>query len=391
MLASKAPDRPLPIASTTKLMTAELALKELRPNKVLTAPAYDALRAESILGLTAGEKMTTKDLLYALILPSANDAAATLATGVAGSQQRFVAEMNREAKTLGLDNTHYANPVGLDDPNNYSTARDLSRLSSELLEEPLFAKIADTPSALLKSGDQQRRIETRNTLLEREPWITGVKTGHTLGADYVLVGSATLDGAKLISAVLGAPNEPTRDTDTLKLMRYGASLYKPKAKGERGEEFASPSVAYSDDHLALVAAKSFEVAGRKGQRVKSAIDAPGDVSGPIKKGEPLGRVVVTVDGRPAAKVPLIAATAEPEKTFLQKATYTIKKPYVLLPLALIVIVVVVLLARRGRRALGDHRAAREAAKIRTPEDRRMMQEERMRRRRERAGRRGDEG
>ncbi|MSO40341.1 MAG: D-alanyl-D-alanine carboxypeptidase [Solirubrobacterales bacterium] len=390
VLASGSPDRPLPIASATKLMTAELALKELPPNKLLTAPAYDALKGESILGLSAGEKMSTRDLLYALLLPSANDAAETLAIGAAGNERRFVAEMNRRARLLGLDNTHYANPIGLDDPNNYSTARDVTTLAGNLLERPLLARIVNTQSALLKTGAEPRRIESRNTLLASEPWVTGVKTGHTLGAGYVLVGSANVDGASLISAVLGARSESARDADTLKLLNYGASLYKPKASGERGEKFASPQLDYRDEQLSLVAAKSFKVAARKGQKVETTVDAPDEVSGKIKKGQPLGRVLVTVDGNPAAKVALLAATGEPAASFKQKLTHTLSNPFILIPVALFAIVVIVLLARRGRRAVQDHRVAREEAKVRTPDDRRQMHQERMRRRQERASRRRDE-
>ena len=220
VLASSAPNRELPIASATKLMTARLALTELRANEKLKAPPYQALAAESLLGLSAGEKMTVRDLLYALVLESANDAAATIATGVAGSVPRFVKQMNREAAALGLQHTSYANPIGLDAPGNYSSAADLAELATLLLRNRLFARVADTQVVTLRSGDSRRRIDTRNTLLNSDPTADGVKTGHTLGAGYVLVGSATRDGTRLVSVVLGAGSEAgarRRDTEAVRL------------------------------------------------------------------------------------------------------------------------------------------------------------------------------
>jgi len=182
VLAAQAPERERPIASTTKLMTAYLALKRLNPKQKLKAPAYNALAAESIVGLAAGEKMTVKDLLYALLLPSANDAAATIAVGVSGSEKQFVAEMNNAARTLGLDHTSYANPIGLDEAGNYSSAQDLVTLAGELMASDLFARIVDTPEAVLRSGSSKRRVTTRNTLLLAEPTVIGIKTGHTAPA-----------------------------------------------------------------------------------------------------------------------------------------------------------------------------------------------------------------
>src|SRR5204863_1649390 len=133
-------DKSLPIASTTKLMTAYLALKDLKPNQMIAAPTYHPeASAEIELGLRPGERMRVRDLLYGLLLPSAADAAETLAVGVSGSAPAFVAAMNRAAQQLGLTETHYANPVGLDDPDNYSSPHDLVTLASILLRNRLFA------------------------------------------------------------------------------------------------------------------------------------------------------------------------------------------------------------------------------------------------------------
>jgi D-alanyl-D-alanine carboxypeptidase (penicillin-binding protein 5/6) len=399
VLASKAANKRLPIASATKLMTAYLALKRLRPNQLIAAPGYQPRSSlEILLGLRQGERIRVRDLLAGALLPSANDAAETLAVGVSGSVPAFVADMNQAAQRLGLADTHFANPIGFDDPDNYSSARDLATLASILLQNKLFARIVDSPSANLNSGDRLRQVTSRNTLLGRVPWVSGVKTGHTLGADYVLVGSGTRDSTTLVSVVLGAPSESARDADTLKLLQYGFSLYRPVHEVRRGEELANPRLDWRSDHLSLVAERSLPVNVRQGQRVATQVTAPDEVSGPVAEGERLGRVTVSVDGRIAAASPLVAAEAVGAATALDKVVWTAQNPFLLVALGAIVIVVGLLLTARGRRSRepepGSHpppAAWRQEPQERTPEERRRMHEERMRRRRERMEREGGPG
>jgi serine-type D-Ala-D-Ala carboxypeptidase (penicillin-binding protein 5/6) len=399
VLASKAQNQRLPIASATKLMTAYLALKRLRPNQMIAAPAYQPRSsAEILLGLRQGERIRVRDLLAGALLPSANDAAQALAVGVSGSVPAFVAAMNQAAQRLGLADTHYANPIGFDDPGNYSSARDLVTLASILLRNKLFARIVDSQGATLRSGDQPRQVTTRNTLLSRVPWVSGVKTGHTLGAGYVLVGSGTQDSTTLVSAVLGAPGESVRDAETLELLQYGFSLYHPVQPVRRGEELADPQVDWRDDHLSLVAQRSLPVNVRQWQRVATQVRAPDEVSGPVEEGERLGRVTVSVDGRVAAASPLIAGDAVGAASTLDKVVWTAQNPFLLVGLGAIVILVGVLLTARGRRSRepepanpGPRNGRRQEPRERTPEERRRMHEERMRRRRERMEREGGTG
>ena len=348
VLAEQASDNQRPIASTTKLMTAYLALRRLKAKQSIKAVPYSAAAAESIVGFPAGEKLTVKDLLYALLLPSANDAAATLAVGVSGSEKKFVAEMNNAAKTLGLDNTSYANPIGLDESGNYSSAADLVALSDQLLANDLFARIVDTPKATLRSVTGKPTITTRNTLLLEDPNVIGVKTGHTIEAGYVLVAAAKRNGTTLISAVLGARNEATRDAETLELLDYGFSQYKAQVPVKKGETFATPDLDYRDETIPLVAKREVPVSIRNGQRVRTRVSAPDEVEGPIEEGETLGRVAVSVDGRVAGASPLVAADAAEAATFVQKAVETVGKPLYLIPAGVLVIVVGLLLALRGR-------------------------------------------
>jgi D-alanyl-D-alanine carboxypeptidase (penicillin-binding protein 5/6) len=398
VLASKAPDRQLPIASTTKLMTAYLALQELKPSQMVTAPSYSpSASAEIELGLRPGEKVRVRDLLYGLLLPSASDAAEALAVGVSGSVPAFVAMMNQAAQQLGLTNTSYANPIGLDDPDNYSSARDLVTLAGILLRNKLFARIVDTPGATLHSGDRVRQVTSRNTLLNRAPWIDGVKTGHTLGAGYVLVGSGTRGSTTLVSAVLGTSSEAARDDETLELLDYGFSLYHLMQPVDPGEQLADPKLAYRSGHLPLVAKQAVRLEVREGQHVATRVDAPDEISGEVDQGEELGRVTVTVDGKAAATSPLVAERTVEAATTLDKAVSTAQNPILLISLGGIVILVGLLLIVRGRTgepanpAPRPRRAQRQSPRQRTPEERRKMHEERMQRRRQRMERKEGPG
>jgi D-alanyl-D-alanine carboxypeptidase (penicillin-binding protein 5/6) len=306
--------------------------------------------------------------------------------------------MNRTAQKLGLTDTSYANPIGLDDPDNYSSAHDLVTLASILMRNRLFARIVNTPAATLSSGDHPRTVTSRNTLLGQAPWVDGVKTGHTLGAGYVLVGAGTRGSTTLISAVLGTPSEYARDQSTLDLLDYGFSLYHPVEQVTQGEEVASPELDYRDDHLPLIARRPLTVTVREGQRVGTQVTAPDEISGAVRQGQVLGRVAVTVDGRRAAVSPLVAAHAVGAATALDKALSTAKNPIILIALAGIVILLGVLLIMRGRGSgQADNpvpRAPQErqrSPRPRTPEERRRMHQERMRRRRERMEREGGAG
>jgi serine-type D-Ala-D-Ala carboxypeptidase (penicillin-binding protein 5/6) len=400
MLASKSPDKKLPIASTTKLMTAYLALHDLKPNQLVAAPTYHPeASAEIELGLRPGERMRVRDLLYGLLLPSASDAAQTLAVGVSGSVPAFVDKMNATAQRLGLTDTHYANPIGLDDPQNYSSARDLVTLAQILLGNPLFARIVDTPAATLHSGDHPRTVSSRDTLLGRAPWVNGVKTGHTLDAGYVLVGSGTQDSTTLISAVLGTPSEAARDDDTLRLLDYGFSLFHSVQPVRAGQQLADPGLDYRGEHLALLARRSLPINVRQGQRIATRVSAPDEITGAHPQGAVLGNVTVTVDGKRAASSALVAAHGVAAATTFDKVTSVAQNPFLLLGAGAIVILLGLVLLTRRRSpsepapppAPRIGRVGQQTPQQRTPEERRRMHEERMRRRRQRAEREGGAG
>jgi D-alanyl-D-alanine carboxypeptidase (penicillin-binding protein 5/6) len=350
VLASRAIGRRLPVASTTKLMTAYVALHELPLDRIVRAAPYEAEYGESLLGLRPGQRISVRDLLYGLILRSGNDAAYDLARAAAGSERRFVGQMNRYAAALGLSHTHYANPIGLDQRGNHSSAGDLATLTRRLLALPAFARIAASRSAVLGSVRPRRRISTINELLSMAPWVNGVKTGHTFGARYVLVGSGRRKGVELIAAVVGAETDEDRFGDTLKLLEYGFSGYRRHVPIHAGQALAEPSIRYSGGNLPLRAARTVAVGLRREQAVAVSVRAPEEVEGPLRRGARLGRAVVRVDGLQAASVPLRAGRSVPRATAFERVLSSVRDDllWIVLALSAILIAAVMLIRRRTR-------------------------------------------
>ena len=311
--------RPRPIASATKLMTALLTLERVENlDAIVRAAPYSASPVESKIGLTAGERMTVRDLMTALLLESANDAAVTLAVHVAGSREAFVREMNRRAVELGLDDTSYANPIGFDDPNNHSSARDLASLARRLLGNAEFARIVDLPEATLTSGARTRVIDNRNRLVASYPFVSGVKTGHTQGAGYVLVGAGAARGARVITVTMGAPSEAARDADTLALLRWGLEQFRRVRVVRAGRTLEEVEVRWRDEEAPVGAARPVTLLLRTGQRTSTVIAAPDRLEGPLEAGERVGWVEVRRGGRTVRRVPLVTLADVEGAGFLRK-------------------------------------------------------------------------
>ncbi len=364
VLYSRAADERRPIASTTKLMTALISIERLPLRRRLRAGTYHAAAAESQIDLQPGERLSVADLLRAVMLASANDAATTLARGAGGSLRAFVGKMNRKARVLGLSETHYANPVGLDQPGNYSSARDLATLARVVLREPFIAETAATPRARLLTGAHARIVVNRNDLVGRIPWIVGVKTGHTAQAGYVLVGAGERKGARLVSAVLGTPSQAARDDDTLALMRYGFAQYRRIAPLRPGRAVARAKVAYFGDRkVAIEPARRVPVTVRRGERVRTRIEVPGELHGPLAAGAEVGHATVFVDGRGVRSVPLVTASAVPRAGTPRKLAHWISRPPALILIAIAAIVVAELRRRRIAGADAARRRRRKAARL----------------------------
>ncbi|HEX8120371.1 MAG TPA: D-alanyl-D-alanine carboxypeptidase family protein [Solirubrobacteraceae bacterium] len=337
------------IASTTKLMTALLSLETLALDDVLTAPGYDGAPGESVIGLQQGERMTVRDLIRALLLASANDAAVTLAVGVDGSTSSFVREMNRRARELGLADTHYANPIGLDDPDNRSSARDLVKLATILRRKPFFRETVDLPRAVLKSGSHRRAIQNRNALVRNVPVVDGVKTGHTSQAGYVVVGSATENGVNVMSAVLGEPSEAARNADTLALLRYGLSRYVRQTVLQERKGLRTADLKYRDEKVRLVAGETVQRVLRRGERARTkVVEAPTQLDGPLPAGAEVGTVEVRVRGKVVERVPLVTAAAVAEASLSDRVRDVLSEPVSILLVVLLVGCTVLLALLRRR-------------------------------------------
>jgi serine-type D-Ala-D-Ala carboxypeptidase (penicillin-binding protein 5/6) len=222
----------LPMASTTKIMSAVVALTFASPDQPITigADASPDLvgTGASVAGLRQGDVLPLRDLLYALLVPSGDDAAIAIADGVAGSQERFVALMNAEAALIGLAQTHYNDVHGLDTPDHFTTVRDLARLSAYAMRIPLFAQIVRTAKYTVPAtADHHSYVwNTTDRMLTDLPYqgILGIKTGFTGNAGACLVFAATRSQGTLLGVVLGEPDETARFTDAARLLDWGFVL-----------------------------------------------------------------------------------------------------------------------------------------------------------------------
>jgi D-alanyl-D-alanine carboxypeptidase (penicillin-binding protein 5/6) len=308
VLAARDPKVPLPVASATKLMTYFVASRKLRPKREVVVAPYDAIPSESLAGLEEGDTMTARDLFYGLIVPSGNDAANTLALAASGSVPDFVARMNAAAGELKLSETEYLDPIGLDS-GNVSSARDLVDLTVELRKDPLFREITDTPRITLRSGAEPIMVENRNTLVLEEPFVDGVKTGTTIEAGFVLVGSGSRRGVELVSAVLGSPDAGARDAATLALLDYGFSLYEKRTLVAAGERVGSALLADGGGRLALESAEEVTAVARKDQKVEIDVVEAAPVTGPLTRGAPVTTAKVRLGQRQIAEIEVLAAQA----------------------------------------------------------------------------------
>jgi D-alanyl-D-alanine carboxypeptidase (penicillin-binding protein 5/6) len=295
-----------PIASTTKIMTALLVLESAGMRDVVTVSPLAAAQGGASLGLEAGERISVRHLLYALMLQSSNDAAVALAEHVAGSVQGFVSKMNRRARAMGLRDTHFMSPNGLDD-RGYSTALDLARITVRAMRDAPLARIARTKFYSVPSADDgTRRLQNRNALLWLYPGAFGLKSGYTGAAGSCLVAAADRVGFRLASVVLGAPAEAFSDSATL--LEWGFTTYELRRMVIGGERF--DPIRVEGREVAVEAARTLKLVVRRGVQARRMVQRLTDLSLPVDAGERLGEVVVTVgDGRELGRTPLVSVEA----------------------------------------------------------------------------------
>ena len=317
-------------ASTTKIMTALLTLENVSDlSVVVTAEASDfenVTSDSSNAGIKVGEQVTVKDLLYALMLPSANEAAYMLARHVGGSWEQFVDMMNERAAELGCTGTHFCNPCGLHEDDHYTTAHDLYLIAKEAMKDATFRDIVSTVQHRMAKTNlhEERIILTTNQLIfsSFQPWsyanCLGIKTGHTSQAGNCFVGYAEYGDAKLFSVVLGCsssskeyPTVAASFTDTKSLCQWGFENFTSKTLARQGEEVTYTKVKLSTDtNQVILTAKNDLVSllprelDVKDLELQS--DIPEEVAAPIKAGDTIGSVTYTYDGRDYDTVELVA-------------------------------------------------------------------------------------
>jgi serine-type D-Ala-D-Ala carboxypeptidase (penicillin-binding protein 5/6) len=304
VLAELNADAPRSIASLTKMMTAYLSLERGVPGRSFRVPAAATLIGESSAGLRAGERFAGSELLRALMVPSANDAATTLAIALAGSERAFATEMNRAAGELGMRDTTYRTPHGLDADGQHSTAADQLILARKLMTDARLRRIVRLRAIRIRG----RELPASNTLLQTYAGMDGVKTGHTSQAGWCLAASATRGGRRLFVIGLGAPDGPSRDEGIARLLDWGfAGIRRVTvvADGARAGSVPRPSGGTVD---ALVDG-AVRITLRPGERVRVRYSLPGEAPAPLARGARIGRVEVLVDDRVVDEAPLVAAAA----------------------------------------------------------------------------------
>jgi len=314
--AQRAPDRKLPMASTTKIMTALIVLESADLDDVMTVPA-SAIVGESSAQLQAGERLSVRDLLTGLVVASGNDAALTLAQGVAGSEAAFVARMNRRARELGLASTRFANPHGLDARGHHSSVRDLVRVAEEAMRFPAFRRVAAQERATIPgpAGAGTRTYVSQNTLLDLDPDADGVKTGMTDGAGYALVAHARRRslGLELYAALIGSPSAEARARDGERLLDWGFSHY---ARATLIPADATLARIPVDDRpgtsVPVRVASELSAPLRLGEPITQTLVAPTEVTAPVEEGQTLGAVTVRQGQRVVGRRDLVAAEAAGE-------------------------------------------------------------------------------
>jgi D-alanyl-D-alanine carboxypeptidase (penicillin-binding protein 5/6) len=305
VLAARDPHARVPIASITKLMTVLVALEHARLDEVVRVDRAAANVGESTIDLRAGERITVHDLVAAALIQSANDAATALAQYVGhGSTRAFVALMNAKAQELGLHDTHFVRPDGLDARGEYSSAADVVRLAEIAMHDPTIRRMVGERTATIEGG---RHLTTWDDLLGAFPGLIGVKTGHTDNAGWCQVAAARGDGLTIYTAILGSPTRSRRNADLSLLLAWGLSRYRVTPLVQSGRTYASAAIGYGRRPLALVPERQLVRSVRLGQPFVERVTAPAVLALPVAAGQRLGEVRVYQRGRLVGSRALVAA------------------------------------------------------------------------------------
>lgn len=308
------PDQPMPIASTTKVMTTLLVLEHCRLDELVTTPDAAALMEGTRVYLEPGETKTVEELLFASLLSSANDAAWALAEHVGkGSVEDFVALMNRRAQELGAINTQFVNPTGLHDPRHYSTPRDLGLITRQALKNPEFRRIVSTRTHPWMGNLYQNNLYNINRLLWNYQGATGVKTGYTRQARNCLVASAKRGDRELIAVILGSSSYDIWE-DTAKMLDYGFEFFHSQTLLSKNQ-FVTRLELSDDCSVDLLASRDFTVSvpGSSAENIQSRVKLNQSLKRPLPAGTVAGCVTFIVEGEELEPVPLVTAAEVPSE------------------------------------------------------------------------------
>lgn len=286
------------IASTTKIMTCLLIVEQCDPQAVVTVPPQAVGVEGSSMYLREGERLTVEQLLYGMMLRSGNDAAAALAIYHSGSIDAFADAMNRKADSLGLLNTHFTNPHGLDHEDHYSTARDLALLTQYAMEQPLFYQIVSTDTYDIG----ERSLTNHNKLLWQYEGAVGVKTGYTKAAGRILVSCAERNGRRLIAVTI----DDRDDWNSHKsMLDYGFSFYSPQTIVQAGSVYGRVCViSGTKEMVEAVTDRDIVLPVNNNERITLRASLPVFIFAPVLAGEPAGTLCVCVDDVCVMNVPL---------------------------------------------------------------------------------------
>lgn len=317
-------------ASLTKIMTAYLAFKALKNGHLsLTQTLPVSEKAWKIEGskmfIEPNKPVTVDELLRGTITQSGNDSSIALAEGIAGTELQFADMMNKEAARLGMKSTHYMNATGLPDAQHFTTADDLATLATALIRDfpDQYQRLYSTKEYTYNKITQPNR----NRLLWSDPNVDGMKTGHTETAGFCLIASAKRDGIRRISVVLGAPTDSARATESQKLLNYGFQYFDSKLVYKQGQSINQLKVwKGSENQVASTVANDLFVTVPKGDyaNIKAIMSSTQPLIAPIKKGQIIGNVKFTLNGKTIEERSLVAAKSINGAGILGRAWDSIK-------------------------------------------------------------------
>lgn len=325
-LAGKDASERLPIASTTKIMLALVALERADLEEEVTVSEEAAAFATPVysnVGLFAGDTLSVRELLMATMISSGDDAAYALAEHLGdGSVRRSVEKMNREAETLGLEDTHFENPVGFDGRGQYSSARDLAQMARLAMGYPEFREMVGTTYATISTQDREIPLASTNELLFVYPPATGVKTGTTPAAGPSLVASAAAENESYVSVILDARED--RFAASIRTLEHGFAAYDRVNLVAEGKQYARADVPYRrGEKVDLVAKESVDGLVGGGSEVERATRVFEDLPASAGPDTKLGEVVVEVDGERVGESPLVARKGYEEASLWERVWYTV--------------------------------------------------------------------